>query len=354
MSAKQDRVSARTATDIERKYNLRKTFAEAVGLAGNAKRTAENAEEAVDELDEKLDSEEIFNRLTNNGEIQGLFRGEDGELYVNAEFIVALEKLFAKDITMTGQFESTAETYLPPTYEDCVYLLRHVLLPEDYPLPEGFDLNGDGIVDLKDALMANSVYQGAFPMKDCPGAVKTEATLRINMSDPEKLIHISGINMWGSYVETFIGADVNNCSFASREYLNRMIDQNPNESILYRIVDGEKEYLNPPMELGVEYRTAERWLGKVVYAKLIDFGALPASATKNVGHGIESLFTNATPIHFEVFASNGSILQQFPFISSSGTVVGKVHLTDANIVIITRSDVSAYTDTKVLIKYTKG
>ena len=40
------------------------------------------------------------------------------------------------------------------------------------------------------------------------------------------------------------------------------------------------EYLNPPMELGVEYRTTERYLGKPVYVRLHDFGALPNSTFK--------------------------------------------------------------------------
>lgn len=34
------------------------------------------------------------------------------------------------------------------------------------------------------------------------------------------------------------------------------------------------EYVNPPMQLGVEYRTTERFLGKPVYVKAIDFGAV--------------------------------------------------------------------------------
>ena len=40
----------------------------------------------------------------------------------------------------------------------------------------------------------------------------------------------------------------------------------------YRVVDGETEWLNPPAEMGVEYRTAERYLGKPVY--LYHFQAL--------------------------------------------------------------------------------
>ena len=34
------------------------------------------------------------------------------------------------------------------------------------------------------------------------------------------------------------------------------------------------EWVNPPMQLGVEYRTTERFLGKPVYVKAINFGAV--------------------------------------------------------------------------------
>lgn len=45
------------------------------------------------------------------------------------------------------------------------------------------------------------------------------------------------------------------------------------------------EYINPPMTLGVEYRTTERWMGKAVYTKLVDCGVLPNEAIKRVNHG---------------------------------------------------------------------
>lgn len=49
------------------------------------------------------------------------------------------------------------------------------------------------------------------------------------------------------------------------------------------------EWVNPPMQLGVEYRTTERYLGKPVYVKLIDCGNLPDGTTKEVAHGITNL-----------------------------------------------------------------
>lgn len=41
---------------------------------------------AVNELDESLNQEGVFNRLTNNGTVQGIFL-EDGDLYINATYI---------------------------------------------------------------------------------------------------------------------------------------------------------------------------------------------------------------------------------------------------------------------------
>lgn len=81
--SKQDGYSSRTAVDLERKYNFGKTFAEVYGLLSDAQRAAEEAKKAVD----GLTPEEIFNRLTNYGEYQGIYRGDDGNVYINAEYI---------------------------------------------------------------------------------------------------------------------------------------------------------------------------------------------------------------------------------------------------------------------------
>ena len=47
---------------------------------------------------------------------------------------------------------------------------------------------------------------------------------------------------------------------------------------------GQNEWADPPMVLGIEYRTTERWNGEVVYTKLVDCGALPAKTTKIIQH----------------------------------------------------------------------
>lgn len=49
------------------------------------------------------------------------------------------------------------------------------------------------------------------------------------------------------------------------------------------------EWTNPPLALGVEYRTTERYLGKPVYVKVVDCGLL--SDDKKVAHGISNMGT---------------------------------------------------------------
>ena len=45
------------------------------------------------------------------------------------------------------------------------------------------------------------------------------------------------------------------------------------------------EWANPPMQLGVEYRTTERYKGKPLYVKAVDCGELPVSTNKVIEYG---------------------------------------------------------------------
>ncbi|MFQ7400984.1 MAG: hypothetical protein ACLRNW_24870 [Neglectibacter sp.] len=42
------------------------------------------------------------------------------------------------------------------------------------------------------------------------------------------------------------------------------------------------------MQLGIEYRTVDRYNGKPVYAKAISFGKAPNTSSKDISHGIEN------------------------------------------------------------------
>ena len=49
------------------------------------------------------------------------------------------------------------------------------------------------------------------------------------------------------------------------------------------------EWVNPPMQLGVEYRTTEHHNNKSVYKKHVNTGALSAGTSKSVAHGVENI-----------------------------------------------------------------
>ena len=52
---------------------------------------------------------------------------------------------------------------------------------------------------------------------------------------------------------------------------------------------GPLEWINPPMQIGIEYRTTERHNGKPVYKKAVNTGALSAGTSKSVAHGVENI-----------------------------------------------------------------
>lgn len=106
--SKQDGYASRTATDLERKYNFGQTFAEVYNLVSDARKVAEEAKESV----EGLDQEAIFNLLTNFGEWEGVYRGEDDGVYINASFIKTgtLEGENLKVAAATVEGELTAAT----------------------------------------------------------------------------------------------------------------------------------------------------------------------------------------------------------------------------------------------------
>lgn len=81
------------------------------------------------------------------------------------------------------------------------------------------------------------------------------------------------------------------------------------------------EYVNPPMKLGVEYRTTERYLGYPVYVKLINLGSLPnAGSTKQIS--VRDLGIRV-PISMDLtwgnFASENFTVNDYaPYVASAG------------------------------------
>ena len=96
------------------------------------------------------------------------------------------------------------------------------------------------------------------------------------------------------------------------------IESTEHPGCYYRMVDGEREWINPPFLRGVEYRTTERLDGLVVYTKLVDFGAMPANSSKTVNNvvtgnifHVDGIVFNEYGALFVTFATNQAISCDF-------------------------------------------
>lgn len=89
------------AQDTKKEAETAKTAAE------SAQSTAESAQEMADLANQAvqgLDQDAIFNLLTNNGQAQGIYKDENGDVYINASYIVTGTLL--ADLINTGVIKS--------------------------------------------------------------------------------------------------------------------------------------------------------------------------------------------------------------------------------------------------------
>lgn len=107
------------------------------------------------------------------------------------------------------------------------------------------------------------------------------------------------------------------------------------------------EYVNPPMQLGVEYRTVERYDGKPIHIKAVSLGLLENNTSKSVEHGISD---------FESCVECSGFSGPINLVGSGG--VDSIYATTSRVGIDTNGSFSsAATSSKLntvaIIKYTK-
>jgi hypothetical protein len=101
---------------------------------------------------------------------------------------------------------------------------------------------------------------------------------------------------------------------------------------------GVWEYVNPPMTPGVEYRTTERWNGKVVYAQAVDFGSMPNVSYKEryLNDGITGL------VRVEGYCKYQNGVDSVPFATVS--FIGDISIIGSNTLkVTTTQDASSWT-----------
>lgn len=116
-------------------------------------------------------------------------------------------------------------------------------------------------------------------------------------------------------------------------------------------IDGTTTDVYAPSGGSVNYSTTEQvigtWIdGKPLYEKTYNFGALPNNTTKTLAHGITALDTVAD---FKGIAHNPVSHVRIP-LPYNQIPCG---VANANITVTTYSNLSAYTETYITLRYTK-
>ena len=113
-----------------------------------------------------------------------------------------------------------------------------------------------------------------------------------------------------------------------------------------REVDGECEWLNPPMVPGNEYRTTDRHNGHVVYAKAFSVDALPNAGNSTITHNLVlgvTEFVKAEAVALRK-GDDGTAYSyyNFPVIGENGAINAVIQYGANRIFITTFADMSAY------------
>lgn len=102
-----------------------------------------------------------------------------------------------------------------------------------------------------------------------------------------------------------------------------------------------------------EINTGMKWIdGKLIYRKVINFGTLPNNGGKSVNTGITDL---GEIINIRGYSDNGNQTLPIPHVATSpqNSIQIACGLNNQQVRITTASDRSSYTNTKVILEYTK-
>lgn len=117
------------------------------------------------------------------------------------------------------------------------------------------------------------------------------------------------------------------------------------------------EWINPPMQLGVEYRTTERYLGKPVYVKTINMGNLPGNAVKMASFQSNNVVDKIVSVTGQCTTDSG-VNVSMPYHTGSGPNWNTVILIGADgsgaaQIVTFAPDFSEYKNACITVKYTK-
>lgn len=128
-------------------------------------------------------------------------------------------------------------------------------------------------------------YSGQF----APSGYGLGEDLVLTTADLNTYLKNGYYNVWSQTPNTpFSHGAVLVFSYSPNEVVQYVMNTNSGILMIRRTLDGgatwTEEWAIPPMVTGVEYLTTEKYNGKSVYTKLVDFGALPNASAQKIAH----------------------------------------------------------------------
>ena len=213
--------------------------------------------------------------------------------------------------------------------------------------PDGFGLGGNAKVltasDNVDDLKASGWYTWSWEPNKQPAGLPSEAEFHVGLI---RVDGASGPN--ASQTIYFVKSDPSE-NAGDQCVIQRM-----------GIINGTWnawEWVNPPMTLGTEYRTTERYMGRSVYKKLVALGEAPSTkGTKEIfpfgeDYSVGTYNVFSVDAHLSNYANDGGWTITTPHFSINGELVTDIRFSGVRIDFYSSGMTGYYGF--ALLKYTK-
>ena len=168
----------------------------------------------------------------------------------------------------------------------------------------------------------------------------------------------------GDYTAAMVGARASDwtpsASDVGAQINMGFVEDTTYSGCFYRLLTGNVlEWLNPPLIVGTEYRTTERYKGKPVYVKVVNCGTAPANSYTITAHSVSSIADNVSCIGILTITYTGGDWNStsLPYMFGSGSNIEylNVYANHTNIYISSTFSSLSDLETNVtaIMKYTK-
>lgn len=155
------------------------------------------------------------------------------------------------------------------------------------------------------------------------------------------------------YNSAYTGAEIDT-AIGNALHLGEVLESTSYPGCYYRIVDGETEWINPPMVPGVAYRTAERYSGRPVYMFIANIGSLPNASSKTVNYGelFMEYVVSIQGVAYSIDTYQGKIYNDYLYLSQVASITVARRTNMFHLVTKTSSDYSTFNGL-IIVKYVK-